>query len=201
MYKVFLRKKELIFADYSDIPDIEGKVVRDPQLSEVQGLIAELDRDQNHDRYILCTEDSEMLFIHFYMSMKIVTAAGGLVRNAANDLLLIFRRNHWDLPKGKIDSGETEEQTAVREVEEETGVSGLKIISRLTPTFHVYTIGKEWILKETHWFSMTCSRPEDTKPQAEEGITEIRWVSEKNIHRMIPQIYSSLRQLVFDILD
>ncbi|PLW94453.1 MAG: hypothetical protein C0592_02765 [Marinilabiliales bacterium] len=201
MYKVFLRNKELIFTDCAGISGITGKVIQDPELSEIQNLITELDRVKEYDRYILCTADAEKLFIHFYMSMKIVTAAGGLVRNDANDLLLIFRRNHWDLPKGKIDSGETEEQTAIREVEEETGVRGLSIISRLPATFHVYTIGKEWILKETHWFSMMCSKPDNYKPQAEEGITEIRWIPENEIEDMIPQLYPSLRQLVIDTLD
>ena len=68
-------------------------------------------------------------------------------------------------------------------------------------TFHVYTIGKEWILKETHWFSMMCSKPDNYKPQAEEGITEIRWIPENEIEDMIPQLYPSLRQLVIDTLD
>lgn len=201
MYKVFLRNKELIFADCNNIPDIEGIIIQDPKLPDIQKIITAIDNATDYTTYILCTSNAEELFTHFYMSMKIVTAAGGLVRNNRNDLLMIFRRNHWDLPKGKIDRGETENETAIREVEEETGLRGLSITKRLPATFHVYTIGHEWILKETHWFAMMTTKPDKYKPQAEEGITEVKWIPNSEIKSMIPKLFPSLRQLVIDFLD
>ena len=106
-------------------------------------------------------------------------AAGGVVFNAkAGTMLLIKRNGVWDLPKGKLETGETIPECAVREVEEETGLKGLKIISDLCETYHEYSEGSKQIGKTTYWFLMNGETVTKQKltPQREEGITELKWV-------------------------
>lgn len=111
-------------------------------------------------------------------SPKSCIAAGGVVYNAnAGTILLIKRSGVWDLPKGKLEKGETIPECAVREVEEETGLKGLKIISDLCETYHEYSEGSKQIGKTTYWFLMNGETVTKQKliPQREEGITELKW--------------------------
>ena len=113
----------------------------------------------------------------FYKKFTIVLAAGGLVQNEKKEILLIFRRGVWDLPKGKLDKSEKLEDCAVREVEEETGLQKVKLLSPLTITYHTYHEGARFVLKESHWYSMKVSGEQKLVPQTEEDIHEIKWVN------------------------
>jgi len=123
-------------------------------------------------------------------------AAGGLVTNPAGEILLMFRRGKWDLPKGKIDRGETPEEAALREVTEETGLHHIAIIRKLTDTWHVYPLNEQKILKQTHWFAMGFTGEELTIPQIEEDIVDIQWIRPENIGKYMPYSYPNL-QIVF----
>ncbi|MDL2326378.1 NUDIX domain-containing protein, partial [Bacteroidales bacterium OttesenSCG-928-A14] len=120
-------------------------------------------------------DNAQNLKTRFGLYRKI-EAAGGIVVNGNGDILMIYRRGFWDFPKGKIEKNETPKEAAIREVAEETGVMSLRISEELNPTYHTYTQDAEAILKKTHWFVMENDRFENTKPQIEEDITEIRWV-------------------------
>jgi 8-oxo-dGTP pyrophosphatase MutT (NUDIX family) len=113
----------------------------------------------------------------FSKHFKIVKAAGGVIRNETNEILFIFRKGKWDLPKGKMDDNESPKQCAVREVKEETGLSKVNAGGYICTTFHVYTEFGKKILKETEWFSMQASSKEILTPQLEEGIEKIEWVN------------------------
>ena len=113
----------------------------------------------------------------FFKKFTLIQAAGGLIRNEKDEILLIFRRGKWDLPKGKLDTGETLEECAVREVEEETGLKKIKLISPLIITYHTYHEGARFVLKESHWYSMTVRGKQTLIPQTEEDIHEIKWVA------------------------
>lgn len=127
---------------------------------------------------------------------KVVKAAGGVVYNDENKILLIYRLGKWDLPKGKRDDGEKSKQTAVREVEEECGIK-VKLGSKLCTTWHTYTMGNNKILKRTKWYKMECLNDSEMKPQIEEGIEEICWMNEKEVQKALLNSYSSIR-FVFD---
>ncbi|MDR1793751.1 MAG: NUDIX domain-containing protein [Bacteroidales bacterium] len=127
-------------------------------------------------------------------------AAGGLVLKN-EQILLIFRYNKWDLPKGHIEKGETAQQAAIREVTEETNIDNLLIINELKPTYHIYPPldNSDYILKETQWFVMQTSSNQPPKPQSEEDITVAQWFPIKNIPSIIKDIYPSLRENILKI--
>jgi 8-oxo-dGTP pyrophosphatase MutT (NUDIX family) len=130
--------------------------------------------------------------------MKKIIAAGGLVLNDKNELLMIFRRGYWDLPKGKLDKGETIEACAVREVKEETGLTDVTITKFIGLTNHQYFdrhINKE-VNKESHWYEMTVSGKQKLIPQTEEDITEIRWVKQKDIPTLLSQSYANIVEII-----
>ncbi len=201
MYKVFLRDKVICFVLPAEMRNAGDECYTLSDIASVQQILTAIDRNQNRNEFWFIDENPEQLFISFYTRMKIVAAAGGVVLNRDGQMLFIYRRGHWDLPKGKIDFGETEEQAALREVTEETGIATLKIRKRLSSTFHVYTIGHEWILKETHWFLMNSPEQARLIPQTEEGISDIRWIDPAGVEEMQEKVFLSLRSVVSDALN
>jgi ADP-ribose pyrophosphatase YjhB (NUDIX family) len=128
---------------------------------------------------------------------NVVQAAGGLVKNGADKILMIFRRGRWDLPKGKLDKNEKLEDCSIREVEEETGLKEVKLHSPLLVTYHTYHEGTKYILKESHWFSMHVSGEQKLIPQTEEDIFDIRWIAQEEIKSYLSQTFP----LVSDIME
>jgi 8-oxo-dGTP pyrophosphatase MutT (NUDIX family) len=133
--------------------------------------------------------------------METVPAAGGIVWNKNGDLLMIYRRGKWDLPKGKIEMDESIETAALREVEEECGIGKLRLIQKFDTTYHIYPERKKWLLKETHWYEMLSSDGGAAKPQTSEGITQVRWVPRQSIPEKIKSTYASIRELVQKVLE
>jgi 8-oxo-dGTP pyrophosphatase MutT (NUDIX family) len=116
----------------------------------------------------------------------LIKAAGGLVINKNGEILFMFRRGKWDLPKGKLDPGESLESCAKREVIEETGVSQLELVRFLLITGHEYEEGGDLILKETHWWLMKTNGNQPLIPQTEEDITELKWIEPPDL-KMVQQ--------------
>jgi 8-oxo-dGTP pyrophosphatase MutT (NUDIX family) len=130
---------------------------------------------------------------------KIIKAGGGLVRNGEGELLLIFRRGKWDLPKGKLDEGETIEACAMREVEEETGVKHLALGELISVTWHEYFdkwVGED-VIKETHWFKMDVAGVPALVHQTEEDITAIEWTKKSDLPKRMEQSYIT----IIDVLE
>lgn len=129
---------------------------------------------------------------------KIIQAGGGLVVNEKNQLLFIFRRKKWDLPKGKVDPGESIEICAAREVKEETGIQHLTMGSLLLITTHTYQENGVHVQKETHWFNMKVDTRENPPliPQLEEDIEKIIWVSIEELEHYLSDTYTTIRQVL-----
>jgi 8-oxo-dGTP pyrophosphatase MutT (NUDIX family) len=127
-----------------------------------------------------------------------IIAGGGLVLNDAGELLMIYRRGKWDLPKGKLDEGETIEECAVREVEEETGVTGIERGALISIGYHEYfdTYLKEDVIKETHWYAMKVRGEQSLVPQTEEDITEIGWVKGAELEKCLTDSYPNVVEVV-----
>ena len=127
--------------------------------------------------------------MHNYLE---VNAAGGLVTNCKGEFLLIRRSGLWDLPKGHQDPGESLEYTAVREVEEETGLHGLTLGKFICTTDHCYQRDDKWYLKHTWWYAMSCPEQQECIPQVEEDITEVRWVAKTELPVHLLQTYPTI---------
>jgi len=137
--------------------------------------------------------DTEKMFADMQSYFEYIEAAGGIVENSKGEVLLINRFGFWDFPKGKIERGETSEIAAIREVEEETGVEGLEITSKLNPTYHIYYHNDKRILKKTYWFEMRTIFNGKLVPQTNEDIEQAVWRKKQNISVLMQDSYRSLR--------
>ena len=200
-YKVFLNEKSIGFVPGANIT--LSKLCR--ILTENSGIEAIMDwlpDFENSDirESVVEHPEVEKLFQNFRSAFLQIDAAGGVVKRDGK-LLFIFRNGKWDLPKGKIDEGESIETAALREVEEECGITNHSIVKALPSTYHIYkspykkTLG-QWVFKETYWFEMEYNGSETPVPQQEEGITEVRWVHPNELGEVLGNTYENLKALI-----
>lgn len=127
---------------------------------------------------------------------ELIEAAGGVVSAPNGNILMIFRRGMWDLPKGKWDEGETIEECALREVEEETGLAELILGDKIDDTFHIYAYKGKNVLKKTHWYHMQTSADNRLQPQLEEDIEEARWIAPNEVALYLNQSYANIKDVL-----
>jgi len=157
----------------------------------VNSIIHEMRQEKVHAG-IFVHKDLDALRKAFWKKFIPVQAAGGLVTNEKSEMLFMLRRGKWDLPKGKLDKGETVEQCAIREVEEETGLKDLRLEKPLLITYHTYDESGKHFLKETHWYRMRAFGGQALQPQAEEQITELKWVGNKELNAFTGNTFPSI---------
>ena len=144
----------------------------------------------------LIGDNEEVLLKKFLRLLPNIVAVGGKVINSDGKILFIFRNGKWDLPKGKAEQKETIDQTALREVEEETGVKGLSITKPLEITYHIFKRNDQYFIKKTYWFEMFSDYIGDLKPQIKEGITKVKWVGPKKLKKVKKNIYANIEALI-----
>lgn len=125
-----------------------------------------------------------------------IDAAGGVVQNEDGNVLMIYRRGKWDLPKGKRDDGEDMASCALREVTEETGLHQLELGEKICDTYHIYSQHKQALLKRTAWYHMNGTAKEELVPQAEENIEEARWISAEGINPVLRKTYDAIKEVL-----
>lgn len=125
----------------------------------------------------------------------VLTAAGGWVLNDAQEVLWIHRMGQWDLPKGKLEAGESIPECAVREVEEECGLTGVELISPLCETVHRYELNGSLAVKTTHWFLMRVAGLPALTPQKTEGISRAEWIPQEDAHFLAGTTYETLQHV------
>ena len=135
---------------------------------------------------------SQEEFDEFVSKRKFIHAAGGLVQNSNGEYLFMERNKVIDLPKGKLEQGESDEQGGLREVEEETGVTGLEIVKPLIETFHTYTMKGDERIKRTAWFLLKVEGCPTPTPQVEEGISWVKWMTKAEVSQYILKAYVSV---------
>jgi ADP-ribose pyrophosphatase YjhB (NUDIX family) len=157
--------------------------------------IQQLDKASNKGVFIE-DESAASLLTQLQAMYQPIDAGGGVVFNEQGDVLMIYRRGKWDLPKGKQDEGEQIEACALREVSEETGLENLSLGEKICETYHIYIQNKEQLLKHTTWYNMRGSSAEALTPQAEENIMEVRWVHTSELAPLIDKSYEAIKEVL-----
>jgi len=192
MYKVFINNKCIFLLENRDVLNgREGKTHQFYSESAFFATIDEFEKDKLSENLFVIGDPDELLSL-----FPKIEAAGGLVKKEGNQLLFIYRYGKWDLPKGKMEAGERPPETAIREVMEETGVSGLEITKELSPTFHTYRLDGKRVIKKTSWYEMTFKDDSKILPQKIEDITIVKWLNIKDIPWAMRNSYSSIIELL-----
>ncbi len=145
------------------------------------------------------TKNIKNAFEKFKKAFKFIEAAGGLIEKD-NKWLFIFRLKRWDLPKGKLDAGESPEEAAIRECEEECGITKLTITQTLEPTYHIYEHKGGYALKKTYWYSMKTQHTGTLVPQLEEQIERVEWFNRPQIDEIVlPNSYPAILDVIKNI--
>ena len=201
MIKVFSQDKILCFIDSQKlyVADADSILVSIQSQDEMRLLYDELVTKNNLTKIYFYNTDEKVLFSYFTSLFKKIEAAGGLVKNNKDEWLFIFRNGKWDLPKGKVEKDEEIQKAAVREVEEECGVGRLSIVRELPATYHTYYLKEKAILKCTYWYEMNCSDSAMLVPQLEEGITEVKWFSKKELSKVYENTYESVVEVMKEL--
>lgn len=196
MYKVFVNEKKLTLSKY---PEDFDKKLRFEGFATLE-IAVDLLQNTSCPEINVYGENIEEIWEDFTHMFRVIEAAGGVVSNQNNEILFIRRMGRWDLPKGKIEKGESLEQAALREIEEETGLKELILEEFINNTFHIYTERNgDNILKTTYWFRMKYVGNETPVPQAEEGITAVEWKDSSAIeNEVIPQTFNNIKLILED---
>jgi 8-oxo-dGTP pyrophosphatase MutT (NUDIX family) len=199
MKTIFYKQNQLSILKKNHM-NLEEKYVN-PSSEDIDLMVHQFINTNSFNAFIV--DETGLVYKRIKNKFTYLEAAGGLVLNNKEALLLIKRLGYWDLPKGKLESNETKEQGAMREVEEECGIKGLLILKPLKPSYHIYSHNEQWILKKTHWFLMRYKGFENLTPQVEENITEVKWVNLKDLKNYLentyPAIIKVLHQLQFPL--
>ena len=195
MYKVFVNDLPLILTNkLSETASGEYFLLNQ---DAIKAAITALNKNKLQVAYVYHPNHEEILK-KFCKKIPLVRAAGGVVTNKAGKVLFIYRNDKWDLPKGKLDKGETFEECALREVAEETGVQGLILENFLKTTYHVFKSNGKYKLKEVHWYAMRTSYAGPLVGQADEGIVKVKWKGPEKIKKALENSYTNIKILFGD---
>lgn len=192
MYKVFVNDKPLFLTNQiSKETDFQLFLL---DSIDIEQVIVKMFQNKIKKAYLYHPDES-VIMKTLKAKIPVNKAGGGLVYNKKGEVLFIFRNGKWDLPKGGTDKGELIEETAMREVEEETGVNELKVIKKLQKTYHVFKRNGKYKLKITHWFEMQTTFEGTPKGQLEEGIEKVAWLKPSEIPKALENSYENIKLL------
>lgn len=197
LHKIYFEKRCIIICRPDDL------ALSDPNSVEyhlgaridLHALVGMFRSTATLQRIYIPTEDTADTYRRLCAEFREVNAAGGLVCNRRGDYLLISRNGLWDLPKGHQDPGEDIRTTALREVQEETGVDKLKLRELICVTDHCYIRDGVWHLKHTWWYDMLYTDPVNLTPQREEDITKAAWVALSSLPPYLKNTYPSIQEV------
>ena len=192
MYKVFVNELPLILT--TNLSETANGKYFPLNGGAIQNAIDAL-LDKKLDEAYIYHPNHEEILKKFTKKIPLEVAAGGVVTNKKGKVLFIYRNDKWDLPKGKLDNGETLKECALREVEEETGVKKLKIKNFLETTYHILKRNGAYKLKEVHWFAMKTSYDGKLIGQKEEGIEKVKWKGPDKIKKALENSYTNIKIL------
>lgn len=202
MYEVFWNDRKIVICSPENIQFIKA-AVRFENISsteKVKEWFLEFIKSETISAVLLHPNPEIFWTETVVPAFKYLPAAGGIVIRDEK-IMFILRHGKWDLPKGKIDTGENAQEAALREVAEECGIAEHQIVKKIPSTFHIYQSDYKdskglWILKETHWFEMIYSSAENGTPQTAENISEIRWFAKNELTQVLENTYENLKSVI-----
>ncbi len=197
MYTIF--KNDLVIKLTNRIDNFrsfKGFIWNDLSVNEFRNI---LNRPKANE-VVFYHQQIDELWQQFKDRFNIIIAGGGIVQNPSKAVLFIYRHNKWDLPKGKIESNESVQKGAIREVKEECGFRQIKCEENfIEKTYHIYEEKDRSILKESVWYLM-YSEDTDLQPQVEEGITKLQWFKPEELEQIQQNTYPNIKQLITNVL-
>ena len=197
MHKIYFEKRCIIICspDNEALTDPNSVEFHPGERLDIGQLAALFEIQDTLSRIYIPSDDIEKTYRRLCAEFKEVNAAGGLVSNRRGDFLLISRYGLWDLPKGHQEAGEDIETTALREVQEETGVDQLELRRLICITDHCYIRDGLWHLKHTWWYDMLYTDPTNLTPQREEDISKAAWVAKSSLPPFLKNTYPSILEV------
>ncbi|WP_445458339.1 NUDIX hydrolase [Flavobacterium sp. HNIBRBA15423] len=192
MYKVFVNDKALFLTN--EVQKETNFKIFLLESIDIKKLIIKLFQNKIENAF-LYHPDEKLIMKTLKAKIPVVKAGGGLVYNEEGNVLFIYRNGKWDLPKGGTEKNETMEETAMREVEEETGVSGLSVVKKLQKTYHVFKRNGRYKLKQTYWYEMKSTFKGIPKGQEDEGIEKVEWIHPNDIPKLLENSYENIKLL------
>ncbi|MCQ2143770.1 MAG: NUDIX domain-containing protein [Bacteroidales bacterium] len=197
MHKIYFENRAVIICAPDDESLEDPNAVRFLLTSAdaIHSFVEMFEASGELSRVFIPTDDIEATYRLFSGEFKEVSAGGGLVSNRRGDYLLINRNGLWDLPKGHQEPGEPIETTALREVQEETGIDKLQLRDLICITDHTYKRNGIWHLKHTWWYDMLYTDPTDLTPQREEDISKAAWVARSSLPPFLKNTFPSIAEV------
>lgn len=194
MYKVFVNEKKLLLSKQSEALE---KTLKYDSFTTLE-IALDLLQNTSVKELNVYGEQIDEIWEEFKKLFRIIEAAGGIVNRPNGDILFIKRLGKWDLPKGKMEKGESREESAVREIEEETNLQNVELLDFINTTYHIYIERNgDRVLKYTHWFEMNFDGEDTSKPQLEEGITEVAWKNTSQIEaEVFPSTFKNIKLII-----
>ncbi len=199
--KIYFDDKPLFLCDNVDatlqpyIHHDDAVFIDELNLHTIKSMIHEM-QDPSVHAGVFFHNDLNELKNAFFKKFTLIKAGGGFVLNENNEVLMMFRRGKWDLPKGKMDKKETFEECALRETEEETGLKSVRLISPLITTYHTYHEGSKYVVKETKWFTMNVNGEQKLVPQVDEQISKLEWVGKNDLKKYLRNSFPSVNDVL-----
>ena len=197
MHKIYFDRRTIIICrpEEATLSDPNAVEFHFKQPSDISALVEMFERSSTLEKIYIPSAEPEDCYKKICGEFREVNAAGGLVENRRGDYLLIKRDGLWDLPKGHQEAGEDIKVTALREVQEETGVDDLSLGDLICVTDHCYKRNGIWHLKHTWWYRMYYLKPLDLTPQTEEDITKAAWVAKSSLPPFLKNTYPSIKEV------
>ena len=197
MYKVYFSNRSVEIVPAGSVAGYnDGRVYyKYQQGDDLSQLPLWFEKADDIDALVIEADSPGTAFDEFISALKREVAAGGVIGNGKGQTLLFWRRGAWDMPKGHQEPGETLEECALREVQEETGLTHIALGEPICVTYHTYHRGGNFVLKESHWYRMDLTEPEKVKVQAEEDIERASWCGPTRLPRLLRHAYPSIRDV------
>ncbi len=194
MHRIYFEKRCIIICgpDEPALSDPNSVEFHFGETVSIHALVSMFEASESLSRIYIPTDNTGWTYRRVCAEFREVDAAGGLVSNRRGDYLLIRRGGLWDLPKGHREEGEDISVTALREVQEETGVDQLELEDLICVTDHCYLRNGIWHLKHTWWYNMLYTDPVDLTPQRDEDITKAAWVARSSLPSFLKNTYPSI---------